>query len=143
LSSTSEFEDIRLVGVITSQVTQPRDDGTAGSALYAVPIELSASAPAEWAQLFVHNWDQPPRFSTMHRPGIGRVSGKTITLDGTTLEEVEQYHRETLKLAVAETNRQYREFVGRRAAQEAAERERREQHRAHVEDAAKRITFDD
>jgi hypothetical protein len=43
----------------------------------------------------------------MHRPGIARIQGATITLNGTTIEEVERYHRDTLQLAVAETNKQY------------------------------------
>ena len=43
-------------------------------------------------------------------PGIARIYGSIVTLSGTTIEEVEQYHRDTLHLAVAETNRQHREW---------------------------------
>jgi len=31
--------------------------------------------------------DNPPQFSTMHRPGIAKVTGNRIVLDGTTVEE--------------------------------------------------------
>jgi len=43
----------------------------------------------------------------MHRPGIARVSGDKVYLDGTTIEEVQKYHRDTLVLALEETNRLY------------------------------------
>jgi hypothetical protein len=40
----------------------------------------------------------------MHRPGIARVYGDRIILDGTTMEEIERYHAKTLKLALEKTN---------------------------------------
>lgn len=43
----------------------------------------------------------------MHRPGIARVVGDQIVLDGTTVEEVRRYHLTTLKLAVKVTNEQF------------------------------------
>jgi len=89
---------IRIVGVIVDEVTEPRLDGTRGSALYRVPLRLSRRPSAEWAALFERIWDQPPQFSTMHRPGIVSVQGDRVILDGTTIEEVERHHRETLCL---------------------------------------------
>lgn len=141
--SAREFEDIKLVDVMAAQVTRPRNDGTEGSALYSVPIRLSAAAPSAWALYFVEAWDHPSRFSTMHRPGIARVSGQIVTLAGTTLEEVEKYHRDTLTLAAGEANRQYRDMLDRDAAREAREQELADQHRAHVDEVAKRISFDE
>jgi len=78
----------------------------------------------------------------MHRPGIARVSGATVTLDGTTIEEVERYHRDTLQLVVAETNRQYREWRQKQDQRRAREQAAKEQHRAQVDDVSKRISFD-
>lgn len=61
------FEPISIVGVVEDQVGHPRNDGTRGSALYEVPFRLSRTPPYEWAQWFVRNWDQPSRFTSMHR----------------------------------------------------------------------------
>jgi hypothetical protein len=102
---TEGFEPIELVGVIADEVGTPPNDGTRGSALYRVPFRLSAQPSGRWAQLFVAHWNRPPSFTTMHRPGIARVAGDTIVLDGTTMEEVEKYHLRTLKLAVEEANK--------------------------------------
>jgi len=136
------FEDIRIVGVAVDQVSMPRLDGSRGSALYRVPFTLSRRPPAEWASLFLPNWDHPQRWDNMHRPGIARVEGATVVLDGTTLEEVHHHHRDTLKLALSETNRQYRELFDKRRAQQREQRDRAEQHKREVEQRAKDITFD-
>ncbi len=137
-----ESDEIRITRVIVEEITEPRNDGTAGSALYSIPFALSRRPPSEWAELFVENWNHPPRYTTMHRPGIARITGSTVVLSGTTIDEVERYHRDTLQLAVAKTNQQYREWKQRRDAQLARENAQREEHRKHLDDAAKRINFD-
>lgn len=137
-----EFEDIRITRVVVEGVTEPRNDGTRGSALYSIPFALSQRVPAEWAEMFVDNWNRPPRFTTMHRPGIARVSDSVVTLNGTTIDEVERYHRDTLQLAVEETNRQYREWRRRRDAQLERENALRDQHRRQVDEVSRRIRFD-
>ena len=75
----------------------------------------------------------------MHRPGIASVYGATVILRGTTIEEVERYHRNTLQLAVAETNRQYREWRLAQEQRQTRETARREEHRRRIEEASKRI----
>lgn len=141
-SPEEAFEDIRILGVAVDQVSMPRLDGSRGSALYRVPFTLSRRPPAEWAQLFPPNWDHPERWDSMHRPGIARVEGATIVLDGTHLEEVQRHHRDTLKLVLQATNRQFRELMERRLSQQREQAEREEQHRRDVEWRAKDITFD-
>ncbi len=141
-SLSSEFKDIKITRVIVEEVTEPRNDGTSGSALYSVPFALSASPPPEWLQLFIENWNHPPRLTSMHRPGIASVNGATITLDGTTIDEVERYHRNTLQSALAETNRQYRELLREGEQGRARANSQREEHRKRIEDASKRIKFD-
>lgn len=47
----------------------------------------------------------------MHRGDIATISGNRIILDGTTIEEVRDYHLETLKLAIQETNKQYKQLI--------------------------------
>jgi TIR domain len=135
-------ESIRIIGVDEDGVTQPRNDGTAGSGLYKVPLRLNRKPSITWMRLLPAVWDHPPEFTTMHRPGIASVSGDRIILDGTTMEEVERYHAATLRKVIPEVNRKV-------AEQEAAEREKRNQadddRRAHdesVREAAKRIKFD-
>ncbi|MFZ0902012.1 MAG: toll/interleukin-1 receptor domain-containing protein [Candidatus Sulfotelmatobacter sp.] len=138
----SEFEDIKITRVIVEDITEPRKDGTYGSALYSVPFALSRTPPPEWGKLFIENWNHPPRFTTMHRPGIAKIYGAAVTLDGTSIEEVERYHRDTLQLVVAETNKQYRDLRGVEDGRKAREEAGREQRRKNLEDASKRIKFD-
>ena len=134
---------IRIVGVIADQVSAPRNDGTPGSALYRVPFRLSRKPSQFWAEAFVRAWNMPPKFTSMHRPGIARVIGNAIVLDGTTLEEVEKYHRDTLRLCVNEANKAEELHVNERErrANEAIRQE--VARRQEVVDAASRIRFDD
>lgn len=141
-SAALEIEPIRIVGVIVDDVSQPKMDGSRGSALYAVPFRLSKHPDATWSRLFVQNWDRPPRFTSMHRPGIAHVISDRIVLDGTTLEEIEKVHRDTLKLALEETNRQHAELTERQARGEAEQAAREEAHRKEVEERAGRLKFD-
>ena len=64
---------LRIVEVDRDGLTAPRNNGTPGSALYSVPLRLSAVPDRAWAELFVRNWDNPSSFTTMHRPGIAKV----------------------------------------------------------------------
>ena len=135
-------EPIRIIGVIVDDVTTPRRDGTSDNALYRIPFQLSRRPSAPWAERFIAHWNHPPRWTSMHRPGIASVSGDRVYLDGTTMEEVERYHRDTLKLAIQETNREIDEHeLQQRAAAERARREREDHERA-VREAAQRIKFD-
>lgn len=99
-------EPIKIKGIVIDEITQPRNDGTAGSALYKIPFELNRIPSYEWRELFVNAWNRPPRFTSMHRPGIVSTYGNQVILDGTTIEEVEKYHKDTLKLAVEVANKQ-------------------------------------
>jgi TIR domain len=136
-------EPVRIVGVIADEVGEPRNDGTPGSALYAVPFRLSRRVSHDWAQVFEQVWNRPPRFTTMHRPGIARVSGDRIVLDGTTIEEVQRYHRDTLVLCVQETNRIIAEHEQKVRIAEEDQRRRSEEHGARVRDLSGKIKFDD
>jgi TIR domain-containing protein len=138
-----ESEPVRIVGVIADQVGEPRNDGTRGSALYAVPFRLSRRVSHDWAQVFEQVWNRPPQFTSMHRPGIARVSGDQIVLDGTTVEEVQRYHRDTLVLCVKETNRIITEHEHKIRMAEEEERRRSEEHQARVRDLSGKIKFDE
>ena len=77
----------------------------------------------------------------MHRPGIARVSGDKVYLNGTTVDEVQKYHRDTLKLALEDTNALTAEYEQKRHADAERDRIRREQHAKTVREAAKDIKF--
>ena len=137
-----EQQEVRIVGIVVDKVTEPRMDGTPGSALYRIPFQLSKAPSAEWGRIFAHVWDNPPQFTTMHRPGIARVAGDKIILDGTTIEEVQQYHRETLALVVDRVNDHYRREQDRRQEIEKERQRLSEEHKRKINDMAKKIRFD-
>ncbi|MCK4344765.1 MAG: toll/interleukin-1 receptor domain-containing protein [Bacteroidales bacterium] len=135
-------EKIKIKGILIDEVSLPLNDGTKGSALYKVPFELNKRPDYEWIDLFIDAWNRPSRFTSMHRPGIASVYGNKIVLDGTTIEEVEKYHKATLKLAVETANNVLKEIKQKKKLKEEAEKRREEEHRKSVEEASKRIKFD-
>lgn len=134
-------EPIRIVGIIVDEVTEPRNDGTPGCALYRVPFRLSRIPSSLWKQLFLQTWDMPPRWSTMHRPGIASVSGDKIILDGTTIEEVRDVHRGTLLLCVDKANELEAQHLEQQRKEEEQKRMEREAHKNNVLRVANDITF--
>ncbi|QYA43479.1 hypothetical protein KYI11_00300 [Macrococcoides bohemicum] len=86
-------------------------DGTRGSALYSVPFLLNQTPNHEWSEIFIYKWDNPRVWSTMHRFGKARVVGDKIILDGTTIEEVKNYHRDTLIMCVEDANAEYKRMI--------------------------------
>ena len=135
-------EPLKIVGVIVDEVTEPTLDGTPGSALYTVPFRLNRRPSSLWSEIFIQTWNSPPRYTSMHRPGIARVSGSKIVLDGTTIEEVKKYHRETLILCVEKANEEENRILERRRIEEDRRRQQSESHRKTVEDLAGDISFD-
>ena len=136
-----EGEDIKIIGIISNEVTLPRNDGTRGSALYSIPFRLSSKPTRIWSELFLKNWDYPPRFTSMHRPGIARVASDKIILDGTTIEEVKQYHRNTLILCVEKTNEEEKQIRKREEQLKRKKQEERENHYRNIDDISKDIKF--
>ena len=139
---SSPSDPLRILGVIVDEVTEPTMDGTPGSALYAVPFRLNRQPSSLWSEIFLHTWDLPPSFTSMHRPGIASVVGSKIILDGTTIDEVKQYHKETLILCVEKANEEEARVLERERQEEEQRRQNAEQHRATVESIADEINFD-
>ena len=83
----------------------------------------------------------PPRFTTMHRPGIASVYGNKIVLDGTTMEEVRDYHRETLLLCVDEANKKEAQIIREQQLKKEREEQRKNQHYDNVNNIADTIKF--
>lgn len=131
----SQLEVLELVEVVVDEIGVPTGDGTAGSALYLVPIRLNRKPSPEETLWILSVWDRPPSFSNMHRPGILRVRSDLLLLDGTTIEEVERYHVPTLKGVLDDVNARAATLAFKQA-QAAADEVR---HKAHVAEAARRI----
>jgi hypothetical protein len=138
----STDEPIKIKGIVIDEITEPKNDGTRGSALYKIPFELNRTPSYEWRELFINAWNHPPRFSTMHRPGIASSYGNQVILDGTTIEEVEKHHKDTLKLVAEVANKQLEEINLRKQQQAEKERIEREKHRKNINDISNRINFD-
>ncbi|MCF6317689.1 MAG: toll/interleukin-1 receptor domain-containing protein [Proteobacteria bacterium] len=140
--SVAKDKPIKIKGIVIDEITQPRNDGTRGSALYKIPFELNRTPNYKWRELFVNAWSNPPSFSTMHRPGIASAYGNQVILDGTTIEEVEKYHKDTLKLAVEVANQHLEQINLKKQQQADRERIKRENHKNNINDISNRIKFD-
>ena len=136
-----EKTDIIIKGILVDEVGEPRNDGTPGSGLYRVPFELNKSPDYEWSELFRKTWDKPPSWTNMHRPGIGYVSENKIILDGTTIEEVKKYHRDTLKLVVDTVNKRFGEIDKQEKIRQKREEQARKNHKNNIRDIADDIEF--
>lgn len=134
-------EPIIILGVIVDEVTEPTLDGTTGCALYKVPFRLSREPSLIWKNIFLKTWEHPPSYNTMHRSDIASVYGDKILLDGTTLEEVEESHRNTLVLCVDEANRIEKQEIQRLRQVEEHDRQSSDEHRSTVKKISKRIKF--
>lgn len=70
----------------------------------------------------------------MHRSGIARVSGDTISLDGTTIEEVRDIHARTLAAIVDRFNEEVPKLIAKQEATDERARVEREGHEANAAD---------
>ena len=140
--NSHEQEPIKIVGVVEEDVGVPRNDRRPGSALYEVPFRLSRQPSEPWAEFFVDAWNRPSEFTSMHRPGIARVEGDRIILDGTTIEEVERYHLKTLKLAVERANELTVQWLRSKEQRKKSLEDGQDEHRNHVKEVAKRLKFE-
>lgn len=138
-----EIPSIKIEGIITNEVTIPKDDGTRGSALYKIPFRLSTDPDPLWNTLFIRNWNSPPKFTSMHRSGIASINGKKIILDGTTIEEVKKYHRDTLILVVNKTNDDYRKIKEKQEKEKEYKQKREKNHYENIRKKSNEINFDD
>lgn len=127
---------VKIDRILTDEITEPRRDGSPGSALYAIPFLLNRHPTQDWISFFVDLWNNPPRWSTMHRHGIAYVVDNKIILDGTTMEEVKEYHLETLNLCIEKANEMERTALDVATQNERRRRAQSEAHRRHMEELA-------
>ena len=140
-AETQPSELVKIVGVIVDEVTDPKLDGTQGSALYSVPFRLNRVPSLLWSRIFIRAWNRP-LYSTMHRPGIASVRGAKIILNGTTVEEVKRYHRDTLITCVDEANREEKRFLEHKRKEKELRRQQLDEHREEVKKASEDLSFD-
>lgn len=98
------ISNIKILNIIQEEITKPKMDGTPGCALYKIPLKLSETPSNLWEEVFLQNWKNPSSFSSMHRPNIASINKNNLILDGTTLEEIENYHKKTLLECIEKTN---------------------------------------
>ena len=91
--------------------------------------------------MFLATWQSPPSWSTMHRFGIASVYGDKIILDGTTIEEVRDYHRDTLLLCVEEANKKEFAILQEEKIRQEREQARKNQHYKYVNNVIGDIEF--
>jgi len=139
--NATEQDPLELVGVVVEDVGTPRNDGTPGSGLYVVPIRLNREATATEMRLLVETWDRPPSWSTMHRPGILRVHGDRVILDGTTIDEVRDVHATTLRTVIDRVNQLADEERSQAKAEASRLAAAKEAHETHVGEVAAEIAF--
>jgi hypothetical protein len=142
LNPVPKEEPLKIKGIVIDEITQPLHNGTAGSALYKIPFELNRTPSYEWRNLFINAWNRPPQYTSMHRPGIASAYGNQVILDGTTIEEVEKYHKDTLKLAVEVANKQIAELNLRKQQQAERERIEKNKHKRNIDNISNKINFD-
>jgi len=134
--------EIKIVGIITDEVVLGSHDGTRGSGLDSIPFLLSGTPDSTWVDIFIKNWNLPPRFTTMHRPGIALIHGNKLILNGTTIEEVRDYHRATLITAIENTNFFYNGYIDEQKSIADALKKRDEKRRKDIDDIAQGLNFD-
>ena len=138
----SMIEAISVIGVDRVEVGRPRGDGTPGSGLYAVRIKLSRNLSVRERDLLIYFWDNPSSFSTMHRAGIARIVADTLILDGTTVEEVRDFHATTVKSAVAATNAVYAREIASESSRRDEDVAKALERDAVIRSVMDQITFD-
>ena len=78
----------------------------------------------------------------MHRPRIASVVRDRINLNGTSVEEVEKYHRRTLLLVIDQVNQTIMNQERDEYKKNLLLRSQVEEHQKKLVDISKRITFD-
>lgn len=121
---TNNNDEIKILGIKQEEVTVPKMDGTRGSALYSIPFLLNQTPSSEWSEIFIYKWNNPRVWSTMHRFGKARVVDDKIILDGTTIEEVKNYHRDTLIMCVEDANTDYKKMIVKKLEEQKKKRTR-------------------
>ena len=77
----------------------------------------------------------------MHIPGNAKVVGSKIILDRTTIDDVKNYHRDTLILCINKANEEEEKTLVQRRREEDRRKQQMEDHRSNVSDVADELEF--
>lgn len=77
----------------------------------------------------------------MHRFGKAKVVGNRIILDGTTIDEVKKYHRDTLVMCVDDANEEYKKIEERKLELEQIEKNQKNQFKKAINKKIQDIEF--
>jgi hypothetical protein len=132
-------DKLKAMDVVVEEVGQPLSDLSKGSGLYEVPIRLNRRPTEQEERLLLQAWNRPG--SRMHRPGAAKVYADRFVINAT-IEEVRDYHAETLKEVIERVNQLLDLLAEKEARQREAQTEEADKHRAHVEEVAKEIDFE-
>ena len=77
----------------------------------------------------------------IHAPGIASVIGNRIILDGTTIDEVKEFHRDTLKLCVNEANKRELRYIALKQQERERKAQQKAEHMNHVSSVIDEIEF--
>lgn len=127
------FDDIRIIGVDNDKLYKPDPQ----KLLYHVYFELSASPPAEWAQIFEAE-RRFPRHTMWRRAWM---EGRHIVVHCVP-DEVKKYHLNDIKLDVTNSNSKYREHLRRVAEAEARKALKEEKEQQDLDAALGGLDFD-
>jgi hypothetical protein len=133
---SEDYVPIRITSVIVEQVGDP----SPGATHYEIPLQLSRPPEPEWVIYLLRAWDGQQHVAPTSRPGI-EVGADRIILDGTTIDDLEQYHMQPLERAIGEANQLASEVRGKSQQKASAEEVKRLIHREHVAAVAKRLKF--
>lgn len=129
---SSEFEDIRIVAM-DDEASYKSEPNTQ---MINVVLNLSASAPHEWASYFNSRWQH--HFYMMKRRAS--VSGKRLEIYCVP-EELQQHIRELNKV-IAETNAAYQSHTQQIQAAEAERATVETRERAELANLKSKLNFD-
>jgi hypothetical protein len=127
------FTNIKIVDLHVN-ATQPSD---AASGLRHMYLRLSARPPSEWQEFF----DQQRQFPRHNMWREAWIEGNSIVVDCVP-EEIEQYHLRDLKEDVANTNKNYRDYLARIAREREQQKQADQEEKSRLEDLKGRLKFD-
>ena len=96
---------------------------------------------SNWCQLFIQEWDRN-LFHSMDRPEIVSIRNNVIWLNGTTIEEMEKYHRDTVIKCVVEANHKLQKYLEQKERVKQRKLEQKEKPEENVASTAAKIKFD-
>ncbi|MBX7046990.1 MAG: hypothetical protein K1X86_14260 [Ignavibacteria bacterium] len=132
--------DVKIIGIISEEI-----ESIEGTAFLKIPIKLNQRPPSEWVDIFNKNWRHPSQFTSRHKPSIASLRNDIILLHETTVEEIQEYHKETLIVVVEDTNTEYNNWVNSELARIEKQKKEVEFILDNVkkqQEAAKKIKFD-